>query len=171
MTTIAERVALHCIGCGGCMVWQGSSSKGKHPQMRIKGRTVSVRKALWEEQHGKLPAGHEVAATCETRNCVTHYAKMTRKQIGARTAATGVYANPVRCAKIAATKQKASGVITREIVQDIRYGPGSLQEAADRHGISKSQAGFIRRGERWKEYSSPFAGLLASNESSARRTA
>jgi hypothetical protein len=102
---------------------------------------------------------------------VSHYKKMTRKEIGARTAATGVYANPVRCAKIAATKRKASEVVTMEMVQDIRYGPGSLQDAADRHGISKSQAGLIRRGQRWKEYGGHFAGLLASNDSTSRRTA
>lgn len=170
MSELANRVRMRCIDCGGCLVWQGISSRGKHPQISIAWRTVGVRKALWEEKNGPLPDGYEIAVTCETRNCVKHFAPMTRKEIGARTAATGVYANPVRCAKIAAAKQKASAVLDMDAVRDIRYGPGTLQEAADRHGISKSQAGFIRRGDRWKEYSSPFAGL-ASNESSARRTA
>lgn len=170
MSKLLERVRLRCIECADCLVWQGSSAHGKHPQVRIKGRSISLRKALWEEEHGRpLPAGYEVAVTCETRNCIAHYKAMTHKQIAKRTAATGVYANPVRKAKISATKQAQSAALTREQVMDIRYGGGTLQEAADRHGISRARAGQLRRGDRWKDYSNPFTGLLAANDSQRAR--
>lgn len=161
MTTLAERVRLRCIECGDCLIWQGSSSRGKHPQIKIAGHTVSVRKALWVEKHGPVPDGMEVAQTCETRNCVEHIEAQTRKKIARRVAATGVYASPTRCAKIAAAKRESNSGLTREQAMDIRYGAGTLQEAADRHGISRVSAGCIRRGERWKEYGGVFAGLGA----------
>lgn len=171
MSTLTDRIHARCIEDGDCLVWQGYSVRGKYPQIRVGDKSLSVRRVLWEEKHGCVPDGKEVAVTCETRNCVAHIKPMTHKDVGKRTAATGVYASPVRCAKIAATRRAQVSDLTPEQVADVRYGGGSLAEAAQRNGISKGAAGFIRRGERWKEYSTPFAGLGARAESSERRRA
>lgn len=158
--TLSTRIRIRCVECGDCLIWQGVSNRGKNPQIRVNGKTLSVRRVLWEEKNGPCPTGKHIATTCETRNCVSHTEPQTRKQIARRVADTGVYANIVRCAKIAATKQKQVGLLPAQI-EDVRFGGGSLREAALRNGISKGAAGFIRRGQRWKDYSSPFGGLGA----------
>jgi len=158
MTALTDRIRLKCIECGDCLIWQGSAVNGKHPQMRIEGHTRSVRRVWWEQENGPVPEGKEIAATCETRNCISHTEPQTRAKIAKRTAATGVFARPARCAKLAAQKQ-AKSKLTYEQAMDVRFGGGSLREAALRNGITKGAAGFIRRGERWKEYGTHWAGL------------
>ena len=161
MTDLIARIHQRCIECADCLVWQGHSLAGKHPQMKVKGKVLYVRRVLYEIQHGEIPAGRVVAVTCETRNCVVHIAARTISDVQTRLGAAGVYSGVARRAKIAATKRAACSPITMEQALDIRYGSGTLDEAAARHGISKSSAGYIRRGERWKDYSNPFAQLCA----------
>jgi hypothetical protein len=157
---LIERIRLRCVECGDCWVWKGAAVEDKHPQIKVNGRVLSVRRALYEAMHGPVPADREVAATCETRKCVIHAEPQTHSRIGRRVAKTGVYANPVRCANLANSKRTGSR-LDAEKVADIRYGGETLLAVAQRYGITEGYASRIRRNLNWKEYGSPFAGLGA----------
>ena len=115
--------------------------------------------------------GVVIVETCGTHHCLQHIEPMSRSDMTARAAERcGVYRLPTFRMKQAAQK-RAKSKLTMDDVMDIRYGPGSLREAAARHGISKSSAWVIRSGKQWTEIGGMFSGLIAANESNQRRQA
>lgn len=158
---LAARIHGRCIEDGDCLIWQGCAVKGKSPQMRINGTTLSVRRLLWEALHGPVPDGKQVARTCECVLCVRHIAPETYGKVARRAAAAGGQVSPARRAKISATKTAAAGKLTPAIIADIRSSAESGAQKAREYGISKSLACAIRRGAKHKDHSSPFAGLGA----------
>lgn len=159
---LLQRIHMKCVEDGDCLLWMGTRGGGPRgtPQIRDNGRLLSVRRVLYEHEHGPLPQGMTAAAICESPACVRHIAPRTRSQIAQMVADTGVFAQPARCAKIAATKRAAAGRLTLEQAMDVRYGAGTAAEKAAEYGISRYLAAAIRRGERWKEYGhNPFSGL------------
>ena len=67
---------------------------------------------------------------------------------------------PPRCAKIAATKRATNGKLTPEQAHEIRTGTDRLRDVAERMGIAYATAHRIRTGQAWRDYGSPFAGLM-----------
>lgn len=161
MSELTKRIRARCIEDGDCLIWQGYSLSGRNPQIKYQGKVLLVRRVLWEAKNGPIPAGKHIAVTCSTPNCVHHIQAETCSETQKRAGEKGMYSTPQRCAKIAATKQAQCSPLTLEQVQDIRYGPGTAKDAALRHGVGHTTAAGIRRGDRWKEYSSPFTGLGA----------
>jgi len=158
---LIDRIKDRCVMCGDCWLWRGYALHGDQPQIKIDGKAQSVRRVLYEAMHGPVPEGKEVARTCEHRNCVFHAEPQSHSKVGKRVAKTGVYANPARCAKIAATKRRDEARITWEQAQEMRGCSETLDEAAERYGISRTTVARIRRGQAWKDYSNPFSGLGA----------
>ena len=70
------------------------------------------------------------------------------------------YITVERNAKISATQRRKVGKLTPEIVAEIRASDATLKELSEKYGIAKSTVGDIRRFEGWKDYSSPFMGLM-----------
>lgn len=162
MSDLEQRIRAKCIEDGDCLVWQGASCHGTHPNMRIDGKIVYVRKAWHELKRGPLPKGKIAAHACETRNCICHTEALTFSEIQRRVGAKGLYSRPERAAKIAATKRAQVGKWSMEIAREIRNGDLPIAYYAEKHGMDPAVAARIRRGEAWKEYeSNPWRGLGA----------
>lgn len=165
MLQLIDRIRSRCVDCGDCWIWHGAVGGGratKHPQMKINGKVCYVRREVYVAAYGEIPKGRNVARTCESALCVNpaHLAAQTVSKIQKRVAATGVYSTPARGKKIAASKRAAFGKLTEDQVREIRESDVPAKHLAERFGICPSNASSIRRGERWKDYSNPFAALM-----------
>jgi hypothetical protein len=159
---LIEKVLARCTDCGGCLVWnQNRHAKCVTPSVCDGAKRISARRVAYEHFHGPIPEGKVITSACETKLCMLHQKAVTRGELASKVATTGAFARPARCAKIAAAQRASKSRLTLEQVEDIRYGPGSLSEAAKRHGITKSGAASIRQHRTWKDYSNPFARLGA----------
>lgn len=146
----------------GCAVWRYSCCNG-HPAFRHEGKTVLVRRALWQDEHGEIPDGKIIRMTCETPKCVhpEHMTLTTYRRLGKELGALGLMSGPVRSAKIAATKRAKYGKLTAEAVRDIRSSPETGRAMAAKYGVDEKHISRIRLNRTWREFSSPFAGLGA----------
>jgi hypothetical protein len=67
-----QRILSRCEEDGGCLLWPGAMADGTCPQMRVKGKTVNVRRKHYELTVGPIPAGMVAAVTCECQRCIRH---------------------------------------------------------------------------------------------------
>lgn len=156
---LMERILSKCIEDGDCLVWQGSSAYGKHPQMSVDGKCVPVRRLMHEHKFGKLPPGKVAAHVCETRNCICHTEALTTSEVAKRVGESGAWSTISRRVKIAEAKRAASH-ITPEQVEAIRAAE-TWSQAAELTGLSEWAVKQIRGGRRWADLRSPFASLMA----------
>ena len=162
MTSIYEKVKAKCHDDAGCMIWTGACCN-KCPSIRIGKKTVLVRRALWEEANGKIPAGHIAHMKCGTPGCVEleHIRIMKYSTLSKELGAAGVLSGKARAAKIAATKRGKSENMTADIALEVRSSTAPLRVDAVKYGVSPSLIGKIRRNKAWADFKSPFAGLGA----------
>jgi hypothetical protein len=164
---LIARVRAKVIEEGDCWVWQGAVSgvQRELPQMTVRenGRRTnrSVRRMLKEKAAGYVRHDRLVTTSCRTFGCVNpdHLVEITVGGRNRRAAKDGHYADPVRRAKIAAKARARLSDLTPDVVAKIREA-GSASEAARLYGVTKSNAVKIRAHETWREYTSPFAGLM-----------
>ena len=147
----------------GCAVWRFSCCNG-HPAMRKDGKTMLVRRAIWQDLHGEIEAGKIIRMTCETPKCIhpEHMTLTTYKRLAKEMGAQGKMSGPVRSAKIAATKRAKYGKLTAEAVSDIRSSPETGRLMAAKYGVDEKHISRIRLNHCWKQFSSPWAGLGAA---------
>ncbi|MBC7620608.1 MAG: hypothetical protein H7293_16760 [Candidatus Saccharibacteria bacterium] len=160
---LLETIARKTTDDAGCMVWSGACCNG-HPAMKMPdGKTSLIRRLLWSELHGEIPAGHIVRMTCTTPRCVSdeHLELTTYKKLGKELGALGVMSGPVRSAAIARAKRKTHAKLSDEAVRDIRSSVEFGYILAERHGVSAGHVSKIQKHKAWREFSSPFAGLGA----------
>lgn len=159
---LIEHVHSRCIEEGDCWIWQaGCAGKtGEQPQMSFMGMKCYVRRLLYSLANAPSK-GKGISTSCQTFRCVNpdHLIELSNSQRIKRAGAAGKFSGTVRRAKIAANKQALHSPLTRQQAMEIRYGQGGTRETATRYGVSSSLVSCIRRGVRWREYSSPFAGL------------
>jgi len=53
-----------------CQIWERGTTGDRYPATKKDGRTVYVKRALWEERHGPIPEGMTVRSRCGNRLCV-----------------------------------------------------------------------------------------------------
>jgi len=53
-----------------CIIWSKGTTGSGYPAVRRDGRTVYVKRALWEAHHGPIPEGMTVRSSCGNRLCV-----------------------------------------------------------------------------------------------------
>ena len=53
-----------------CIIWAGATTGKGYPVRKRDGRTVYVKRALWEAQRGPIPCGMTVRSRCGMRLCV-----------------------------------------------------------------------------------------------------
>ena len=70
MGSLAERLAPKIDTGGDHHCWLGAAGADGTPQIRIDGRLTTVRRVVWEQTHGPLPAGSTVAACPDEPRCV-----------------------------------------------------------------------------------------------------
>lgn len=142
----------------GCLIWDGYTTDAGQPQARINYKFFLVRRAVWAQVHGKQPDPKLwIGARCKKHGCVHPDCVVGRsrgKALQGRSMPIAVRA------KISAAKCKNSKV-SPESVWAMRVEPGTLAEAAERHGVDQSYVSQIRRNKSRRDYSNPFAGLGA----------
>lgn len=165
MSELLNRIKGRSIEDGDCWIWQGGATgRSKTPMMRkvVGGPGEAVRRIIARDVQGKAIDGRVVTTTCGNPSCVApeHVLVATKRALGRlNVARTGYTSNPARNAKISRVARERWGKLDAEQVADIRAAK-SAREAAERHGISKSVASGIRAYRTWKDYSSPWAGLM-----------
>jgi hypothetical protein len=152
-----------CIEEGECWIWQQSANGGR-PQMQVPGtrRRTAVRRALWLElRNPDLASKAWVTTKCETPGCVNpeHLCLTTNAKAQKKAGEQGKFSTLARRAKVAASKQASVSRLTLEDVVAIRASDEILRVLAERYGVAKNTVWAIRNGTRWRNYSSPFAGL------------
>jgi hypothetical protein len=145
---------------GDCLRWTGLCyGKRQHPGVCLyspKRKTLLVRRVLWEEANGPIPAGQIIRCTCETPRCVNieHCDLTTFGKLAKELGALGIMSGPVRSAKIAATHRERHPLTkcTQEQVREIRASdePGTVLAA--RYGVSEATISKYRLGRFRREF-------------------
>lgn len=66
---MTEKIMSRTINDDGCLLWQGSTSRG-YGNMRNPGGSTLVHRIVWEEANGPIPAGLTIDHLCKRKNCV-----------------------------------------------------------------------------------------------------
>ena len=163
MNEVMKRIEKLSHEDGDCRIWDGCVSGNGTPKMSaFKQKNLTVRRVV-AELHGHKIAGKIVTNTCGNRLCVApeHVLVVNHSQQGKLNAERAGFASKIsRRAKISASARKRAK-LTLEAVEDIRYGPGTVEEKCARYGIAKATAMSIRAYKTWQDYSSPWAGMGA----------
>ncbi len=146
---------------GGCWEWRLSAKDGSQPQGKYLGNVINVRRQIVEQVTGKpLPRGWVAVERCECKLCVRpgHQIGISRSE-----AFKGKEFSVLHKAKLAASAQ-ARSKISREVVERIRAEPGTAVAKAQVHGIHVKYVRDILNFKVWKDYSSPFSGLILASD-------
>jgi len=159
-----DDIRVRCEECGECWHWIGYGGLGgRHPQIKMPdGKAKLVRRLAFEAWRGQIKLGLRVLATCGDPRCINpeHQRAMTESQKGKRAAARGAFSSPARGAKIAASRRGTHAKLTLEQALEIRMSEESGPALSERYGIHRSRVNAIKRGEAWRDYGNPFAGLM-----------
>jgi hypothetical protein len=177
-----DKIKDRCREVGSCWQWISKAKcadRQAHPQMRTEkgGKPKLVRRVAYELRYGEFTEDRYLVPRCGSSFCVNPehqwaLTKLEKQKRGALIAssATG------RATKISiGMRESGKTKLSMEIASQIREADGSLRAIGRQFGVSASVVGAIRRGELWRDHSSPMTGmftqLLASNDSTGRRTA
>lgn len=162
MSAIADIAASHSTDDAGCLIWQRSTCNG-HPAIRRGEKTQLVRRLLWVEAHGEIPAGQIVRMTCESPLCVNpeHLSLTTFAKLGKQLGALGIMSGPVRSAAIARAKRATQAKLNDAAVRDIRSSTETGVVLAARYGVAQAHISKVQKHKAWRDFSSPFSGLGA----------
>lgn len=144
----------------GCWIWTGfCTEEGERPKATRNGKTILVRKAVWEMAHGrKFRRDRETGSTCSNKRCC-HPKHIKAARFNA-TKATGPLSQ-VQRSRISATK-RAQSKLPDVAAAALRTGELTDAQAADQYGVSKSLAFLIRSGRSRLDYANPFFQLAVS---------
>lgn len=149
---------------GECWIWTASTSSGTgYPIMKMPGCPCETVRRIVLRMSGKpLKPRQPVEATCDERLCVNpaHMRASSTAAIAQKAAKRGAYSSISRRAKIAASR-RGKMKLTMEQAREIRCSEESGPVLAQRYGVNRSLVNNIKAGRAWRDYSSPFAGLLA----------
>jgi hypothetical protein len=153
----ADDLKLRCVVRVGedCWLWRGAvdsrgTPKAWFPQFGI---TSTIGPVIAFLRTGVRPKKAVWLRVCTSPECVNpdHWSKASRSAATLRRPRT----NPALHTINVALARRASSKLNDQIVAQIREGQGTLQECADRYGISRSTVDRIRRGVSWKPLSLP----------------
>jgi len=155
-----------CDEVGECWIWKDAVGQHGYPIMRRRpGGCLLVRRVAVALDGRPAAVRQPVTCTCAEKRCCNpkHLKPSTPSAVGKAAAARGSFSSKPRAAKIAAGTPKADGAkLTLEQVREIRASEDTGPVLAQRYGGNRSLIGGIRRGTVWKDYSSPFAGLMGT---------
>lgn len=162
MEVSLEAIRAHCDEVGDCWEWRGALD-GTAPVMRPAGsrKLVPVRRVVLQLS-GKTVEGRLACAKCLNDRCVApaHAVGLSRQQLQQRTAKVTQYGRSLaRSAKLSQARRQRSH-LSEESVAKMRASGLSTRAAAAAFGCGQSAAADIMAGRSWRDYSSPFAGLL-----------
>lgn len=151
--------------CGECWEYITAAKTEhhrRHPQVKHNGEHHLVRRLAYELKRGSVQPHLKIVPFCDNPYCINpeHQKAMTESQKGRRAANRGAFSSPARAKKIAESRRKVLAKLTPEQAREIRESDESGPTLSERYGINKSRVNAIKRGDAWKDYSSPFAGLM-----------
>jgi hypothetical protein len=152
-----------CIEVGECWEWQRGKSSAGYPMIRRLGKTYLVRRIVMDNAGKPAAPRQPVACRCDNPRCLNpeHLFLSSTSAICKRAGARGVWSTLGRAAKISASKRRTTAKLTDEAVAAIRASDETQVVLSKRYGINASLVGRVKRGDAWKDYTSPFAGLGA----------
>lgn len=164
-----DQIRERCIEVGNCWEWQGGTSNGL-PKIYVPGKDgkrgghTPARRYVMKLMGTKLEQGQLVSPKCGNSLCIApHHAVISnRSEVALRMHANGFSKTAAFRAKIGAIG-RARSKLTPEIVQEMRLSGLTTRAAGKKYGISQYSAWRIMSGNAWKDYSSPFAGLVRQN--------
>lgn len=168
---LLQRVEGLCAEEGECLIWHGLTARGPLPLIKHGNSNLSARRKLYEFVKGvMLEPNQVVRTTCGDKLCMkpSHLVAMTRDEAKKIDGANGAY-NSARMQAIRYKTTRARAKLTIEIARDIRASDESDRALAKKYGVAHKQINLIRQGMAWAEVFSPFAGLIAANDSGRKR--
>lgn len=148
---------------GECWEWRGATQRnGITPMMNWGGCVNGVRRVIAEARGDDLK-GKVATYKCGNHSCVNpeHVVVTTRQRVQRRSVRELRYNLDItRNKRLADVMRIKRAKITMEIAQEIREAEGPQKQIGARYGVSQSTVSAIKRGETWKTYSSPWAGLI-----------
>lgn len=167
MTELTTRILKHVVEDGDCWNWTGALLNGKPaPIMRWNGAIGGVRRFILLDRRVVRPTkGAWVATyTCGNPLCVSpeHTAWALRRTVQQRSVDTLQYHQDVIRRKNLSDKARARGKLTMEEALAVRNAEGTQRVIAAQFGVSQATVSAIKRGDTWRSYSNPFAGLGAT---------
>jgi hypothetical protein len=169
-----DLLRMRCRVCGECWEYLTDAvteHHRRHPQIKHAGKMQLVRRVGYELARGHIKPTLRIVPFCGNPYCVNpaHQRGVTESQKGRMAAKRGAFSNPDRGRKIAEARRLTRAKLTPEQAQAIRESEESGPVLAERYGINKSRVNAIKRGDAWKDYRSPFAGLFAANDAARRK--
>lgn len=133
-----------------CWHWRGALDQRGAPKTWFPafGITTTIGPVIAFLRTGVRPKKAVWLRSCTSPDCVNpdHWSKASHSAATLR----HPRANPALHSMKVALARRASSKLNDDIVAQIREGQGTLQECADRYGISRSTVDRIRRGVSWK---------------------
>lgn len=160
-----------CIECGDCLLWQGALHHKRNPIVKISGKVQPIRVMMLRARGLKMGGKLKSGTTCESSRCIepSHVVRVMAETVCKQAVArTGYHLNPARNKKIALSR-KHRNKVDEQMRVAILEAQGPQRAIAAKFGVSQHTVSEIKRGERFKDYSSPFAGLIAANDSGRKR--
>lgn len=161
-----EKIKMHCLECGDCLLWQGSKNDKGHPTAGPR----SARRVVWELAKGRaLKPSELVAVTCGQKGCLNpeHLTLTNRSEVSAKSNARPAV-KLKRSASAARTNQARLGKIDMDKARYIRSSDKTGRHLASELGVSPALISHVRCNMSWKDHSSPFAGLLMAADAWSR---
>lgn len=164
-----DEIKARCDEFGDCWLWRGAMQGGNVPAIRLsykidpKKKVVSVRRWIAQSQ-GKSVKGLLATVSCKDKRCVCpdHIQLMPRKILNVRIGQS-IAKNQTPARRFNAANARVLAGLTKmdmATARAIRGGGKSAKKWADELGCSVSAVHRTIRGDSWKEYASPFAGLM-----------
>jgi hypothetical protein len=159
---------------GNCLNWTGSTNRYGYPQYKstTHGKCRLVRRMVWKFSGKEIERRKPLGCKCNDRQCVNpdHLFPTTTKALAQKAARAGGWTGLARAAKISANRRKSSiAKLTIEQAREIRMSEESGPVLALRYGVNRTVINGIKAGTRWKDYSNPFAGLIAANDQGRKK--
>lgn len=161
---ILKSIKDRSVEVGDCWLWNQGTSTNGYPIMKLRGCGCKLVRRLAAESAGhELKERQPVIPTCGEKLCVNpaHMKPTTISEVGKIAARRGAFSSHQRAASIAASRRSGRAKITEAIASEIRASLDPETTLAQRYGVNRSLIGRIRRGDAWRDYRNPFAGLGA----------
>lgn len=150
-----------CTEEGDCWLWHGAMHGGA-PVLRAGRQMMSVRRYIAIEIQKRVVGTLLASTECGNAQCCApdHIAMLTRKQLNQRvTQRTRHQSQLHRNHKLSMSKRGQSP-LTADQVAEIRMSTLQGRPLARKYGVALDTVQNIRNGRTWRDYASPFAGLM-----------
>lgn len=156
-----ESLMANTVEEGDCLLWQGYMASKAVPHVSHGGKIVAVRRLMLELRGRPLKRTDYVGCSCGNKSCISpaHTVQRTQAQHVAAMGRSPNRRRLARASKLAAYARANRAKLTIEQAREIRVSSETGPVLSAKYGVNKALINRIKRGETWREYSTPFSGL------------